>query len=137
MFRQLDHLLSAETSVDSWYDDGCVIATEILEDFRSEDWNLLSREVLGKPIDWQKKLAYCLDSTQDTRELEVLLSLISVDDTELIEICIDTLRSYTSPEHKKRIINHPLVIERANSALSGAGNATKKIIEDFLRNITV
>lgn len=137
MFKQLDHLLSAETSVDSWYDDGCVIATEILEDFAPEDWDLLIREASGKPLDWQKKLAYCLDSAQNTKELEVLLSLIAVDDKELIEICIDTLRSYTSSEHKKRIINHPLVIDRAHSALSGAGHATKKIIEDFLRGITV
>ena len=30
MYKELDNLLSAETTVDSWYDDGCVIAIEIL-----------------------------------------------------------------------------------------------------------
>ncbi len=30
MYKQLDNLLSAVTTVDSWYDDGCIIAAESL-----------------------------------------------------------------------------------------------------------
>lgn len=37
MYRELDNLLSAITTVDSWYDDGCTIASEILSEFNKED----------------------------------------------------------------------------------------------------
>ncbi|WP_307394664.1 hypothetical protein [Paenibacillus anaericanus] len=30
MYKELDNLLSADTTVDSWCDDGCVITNEIL-----------------------------------------------------------------------------------------------------------
>ncbi|WP_312857364.1 hypothetical protein [Neobacillus endophyticus] len=55
MFRELDNLLSAETTEDSWYDDGCEIAREILLEFNPIDWEVLSKKVLSKPLEWQKK----------------------------------------------------------------------------------
>lgn len=39
MYKQLDNLLSAVTTVDSWYDDGCIIAAESLEEFGQSDWD--------------------------------------------------------------------------------------------------
>ncbi|WP_434748742.1 hypothetical protein [Paenibacillus amylolyticus] len=137
MYKQLDNLLSAETTVDSWYDDGCVIATEILEGFKPDDWDILSREVLSKPLNWQKKLAYCLDSTREMHEFELLISLLTVEDRELFEICIDTLRSYTSPDHKQRLMDEPLLLERMDGALSGAGIAERRVLEDFLRGLII
>ncbi|MEK3826105.1 MULTISPECIES: hypothetical protein [Paenibacillus] len=137
MYQQLDNLLYAETTVDSWYDDGCVIATEILEDFKLGDWDILSREVLSKPLSWQKKLAYCLDSTRERHEFELLLSLLTVEDRELLEICIDTLRSYTSPEYKQRLMHEPLLLERVATVLSGAGIAERRVLEDFLRGLII
>ncbi len=101
MYKDLDNLLSAETSVDSWYDDGCMIASEILSEFSTEDWQELARNVLTKPLEWQKKLAYCLDSNCTNYELQILLSLLNIQDEELFVICIDTLRSYTTPESIK------------------------------------
>lgn len=62
MYKELDILLSAETTLDSWYDDGCIIAGEVLSDFSQNDWKVLASNVLAKPIEWQKKLAYCMDS---------------------------------------------------------------------------
>ncbi|MCM3134379.1 hypothetical protein M3629_16415 [Paenibacillus polysaccharolyticus] len=137
MYKQLDHLLSAETTVDSWYDDGCVIATEILEGFNPDDWHILSREAWSKPLNWQKKLAYCLDSTREMHEFELLLSLMTIEDRELFVICIDTLRSYTSPEHKQRLMHEPLLLERVAAALSGAGIAERRVLEDFLRGLII
>ncbi|MDT9722145.1 hypothetical protein QVE09_24870 [Paenibacillus sp. ClWae2A] len=136
MYKQLDNLLSAVTTVDSWYDDGCIIAAEILEHFGQSDWDKVTIEVLDKPLYWKKKLAYCLDSTQHTQEFEILLSLLSVEDSELSEICIDTLRSYTSTEHKQRIINHPMILDRVHDAISGAGTASKNILGEFLKGLT-
>lgn len=54
MYKELDNLLSADTSVDSWYDVGCVIASEMLSEFNSSDWVELSNQVQNKPIEWQK-----------------------------------------------------------------------------------
>jgi len=135
MYKQLDNLLSAVTTVDSWYDDGCIIVAESLEEFGQSDWDQLTIEVLNKPLYWKKKLAYCLDSTQHTQEFEILLSLLSVEDSELFEISIDTLRSYTSTEHKQRIINHPIILDRVHNAISGAGTASRKILEEFLKGL--
>ena len=52
--KELDHLLSADTTEDSWYDDGCIIASEILSKFSTKDWETLSNNVLTKSLDWQK-----------------------------------------------------------------------------------
>ena len=42
MYKELDSLLSADTTVDSWYNDGCLIATELLAQFSPRDWDELS-----------------------------------------------------------------------------------------------
>lgn len=34
MYRELDNLLSEESTVDSWYDDGFLIAQSIMNDFQ-------------------------------------------------------------------------------------------------------
>lgn len=101
MYKELDNLLSADTSVDSWYDDGCVIASAMLSEFNPSDWVELSNQVHHKPIEWQRKLAYCLDNECNVNEFNILLSLLSTNDEELFEICIDTLRSFTNQEIKK------------------------------------
>ncbi|MFS0881809.1 hypothetical protein [Metabacillus niabensis] len=135
MYKDLDNLLSAETSVDSWYDDGCMIASEILSEFSTEDWQELARNVLTKPLEWQKKLAYCLDSNCTNYELQILLSLLNIQDEELFVICIDTLRSYTTPESIKIIVENHIILKRVNELIPKSGVAVKKILEDFLVNL--
>ncbi|WP_437137718.1 hypothetical protein [Bacillus safensis] len=84
MFRELDNLLSADTTVDSWYDDGCLIASEILSDFSLNDSEELSNQVLNKSIEWQRKIAYCLDNECNEYELNILRDFLSnTNDTEL------------------------------------------------------
>ena len=135
MYRELDTLLSADTTEDSWYDDGCIIASEILSEFSKQDWEELSSKVLTKSIDWQKKLAYCMDNDNNIDELKILLTLLTVDDEELFEICIDSLRSFATPESKQMILDNPSIIHRANDLLPKASIPVKKIIEDFLVKI--
>ncbi|MCM3025305.1 hypothetical protein M3584_00225 [Bacillus safensis] len=109
MFKELDNLLSADTTVDSWYDDGCLIASEILSEFSLNDWEELSNQVLNKPIEWQRKIAYCLDNECNEYELNILIGLLNTNDKELFEICIDTLRSFPIEESKKLILKHPQI----------------------------
>ncbi|MGM0816390.1 MULTISPECIES: hypothetical protein [Bacillus] len=135
MYKELDNLLSADTTVDSWYDDGCVIASEILSDFSLNDWKELSNHVLNKPIEWQRKIAYCLDNECNEYEFNILMDLLNTNDTELFEICIDTLRSYPIEESKKMILNHPQILEHVNHLLTTANPPAKIVLQDFLSKI--
>ncbi|MBU5246985.1 hypothetical protein KQI37_15065 [Bacillus halotolerans] len=135
MYRELDNLLSAETTEGSWYDDGCIIASDILSDFRADDWGKLKSEVLTKPLEWQKKLAYCMDNNGSSHEFSILLSLLSIDDEELFEVCIDSLRSFVTPESKQMILNDPFILQRINDKLPKASAPVKKILEDFLEKV--
>ncbi|MCY8238600.1 hypothetical protein MOC43_15755 [Bacillus inaquosorum] len=135
MYRELDNLLSAETTEGSWYDDGCIIASDILSDFRADDWGKLKSEVLTKPLEWQKKLAYCMDNNGSSHEFSILLSLLSIDNEELFEVCIDSLRSLVTPESKQMILNDPSILQRINDKLPKASAPVKKILEDFLEKV--
>ncbi|WP_342436456.1 hypothetical protein NSS79_24255 [Paenibacillus sp. FSL L8-0436] len=135
MYKELDNLLSADASVDSWYDDGCVIASEMLSEFTPSDWVELSNQVQNKPIEWQRKLAYCLDNECNVNEFNILLSLLSTNDEELFEICIDTLRSFTNQEIKKMILDNPNILQRINDSLHTASLPAKKMLQDFLSKI--
>ncbi|KAA9002078.1 hypothetical protein F4V43_13535 [Paenibacillus spiritus] len=135
MFKELDNLLSAEATVDSWYDDGCVIASEILLEFSPSDWDELSNQVLSKPIEWQRKIAYCLDNKCNVHELNILISLLSTNDSELFEIGIDTLRSYSNQESRNMILDNTQILQRVNDLLPTASIPVRKILEDFRAKI--
>ena len=94
MYEELDTLLTQETTEDSWYDDGYLIARDIMNEFESEDWNQLLENVESKNLDWKKKLAYAIDNQLIEEELLVMAQLIHTDDDELLEQCIDSLRSF-------------------------------------------
>ncbi|MGG3858240.1 hypothetical protein ABET41_09765 [Metabacillus fastidiosus] len=135
MYRELDKLISAYVTEDSWYDDGCIIASEILIEFSPKDWEELSIQVHTKPLEWQKKLAYCMDSNCNMYEMIILLSLLPTEDDELFEICIDTLRSFTAPESKEKILKDPSILLRVTDMLSKVSIPVKKVLEDFLIKI--
>lgn len=132
MYKELDHLLSADSTVDSWYDEGCVIACEILSEFSLSDWDELSNQVLEKPIEWQRKIAYCLDSKCNEHELNTLISLLDTNDKELFEICIDTLRNYSSEKYKKIIASKPQILQRVNALLPTVSKPVRRTLMDFL-----
>lgn len=54
MYRELDNLLSEESTIDSWYDDGFLIAQSIMNDFSKDDWEKLSNDILNKDLEWKK-----------------------------------------------------------------------------------
>ncbi|MCW4358143.1 hypothetical protein K3L72_10145 [Bacillus altitudinis] len=133
MYIELDKLLSADTTVDSWYDEGYILVSEILSYFSLNDWEELSNQVRNKPIEWQRKIAYCLDNECNEYELNILIDLLNINDKELFEICIDTLRSFPIEERKKLILEHPQILERANHLLATTENSpVKLVLQDFL-----
>lgn len=137
MYKELDELLLEETTVDSWYDDGFSIAQDILNQFSSNDWQELSNEVLNKDLDWQKKLVYCIDNQEIEEELNIICKLILIDDEELFEMCIDALRAFDNELGHSFIKKNPQIIMEVEKRMDVAGNATKRVLEDFLRKFTI
>ena len=137
MYNELDELLSEETTVDSWYDDGFSIAQDILNQFSSYDWQELLNEVLSKDLDWQKKLVYCIDNQSIEEELNIICKLIFIDDEELFEMCIDALRAFDNELGGSFIKKNPEIIIEVQKRMDIAGNATKRILEDFLKKFTI
>jgi len=137
MYKELDNLLLAETTIDSWYDEGFLIAQNIMNDFSENDWEKLSNDVLNKDLEWQKKLVYCLDNQIIKEELEIIGKLFCIKDDELLEMCIDALRSFDNEMGHSYVKMHPQIIEEAAKRIDKAGNATKRMLQYFLETFTV
>ena len=114
MYRELDNLLSEESTVDSWYDDGFLIAQSIMNDFSKDDWEKLSNDILNKDLEWKKKLVYCLDNQIIQEELEIIGKLL-----------------HNEMGHSY-IKMHPEIIKEAKERMDTAGNATKRMLQCFL-----
>lgn len=106
MFRKLDMILSYNDTMDYWYDEGFCYARKILEDFSEDDWKALSAVIRSKSVDYQKKLVYCFDGSDEPHELKIIEKLLSVDDDELFIMCVDSLRDFSADTLKnKRLID--------------------------------
>ncbi len=67
-----------------------------------------------------KKLAYCLDNQIIEEDLNIIFKMILIDDEELFEMCIDTLRAfeYGNPESfsiKSILLSLNFIISRISS----------------------
>lgn len=74
MCKELDKLLSGNFSEDSWYDDSCCIAEELIDDFSENDWLI------------------CLVNDKNTHELGILLQLVDTKYDKLFELVVNSLR---------------------------------------------
>jgi len=132
MYSELDNLLSKEVTIDSWYDDGFLIAQDIMNKFYNADWIKLSEEVLNKDLKWQKKLVYCLDNQLIEEELEIISKMLCVKDDELLEMCIDVLRAFDNELGHSYIKMHPEIISEAKKRMSAVDSVTKMMLKSFL-----
>lgn len=132
MFEELDDLLSQNVTEDSWYDDGYLIAQDILNDFSKAEWKHLNEVILSKNIEWQKKIVYCLDNQLIEEELNIICKLLQIEDKELLEMCVDTLRSFDNTVGHQFMKKNPQVIQMVENKIEGAGLVEKKILENFI-----
>lgn len=132
MYNELDDLLSEQAVIDSWYDDGFLIAQDIMDEFTNDDWQQLSEEVLKKDLEWQKKIVYCLDNRLIQEELEIIGKLFLVQDNELMEMCIDTLRAFDNEIGHQFIKRHPEIIKEVKEKKNIVGSVTRTIFQSFL-----
>lgn len=136
MFKEFDEYISEfeadDFAIDYWYDEGVFIAQEMLQDFTEEDWNVLSLNLPVKSIGWKRRLAYCLHDGENIKQLEILLELIDSDDSELFELVVDSLRSFSNEESRSIIQNNEKLILKVKELLPSVGDVTKKIFQEFL-----
>lgn len=132
MYTELNSLLEQNVTDDAWYDDGFLVAQDIMNNFVAEDWKRLGEEVLSKDIEWQKKLAYCIDNQLIEKELNIICKLLQVKNDELLEMCVDSLRSFDNEVGHLYIKNNPQIIQMVKSRIKNAGTIEKIILEKFL-----
>ncbi len=133
MFEKLDNYINdfetEDFAVDYWYDEGFLIAEEMLEKFENDDWEKLIQVLPSRTIGWKRRLAYCLHDSSDLKQLEILLVLIDTDDMELFEILVDSLRSFK--DNKAMVQNNSLIIKKIETLMPKVGEVTKKIFQEF------
>lgn len=138
MFNEFDKYISefAEENfaVNYWYDEGVDMAEKMLCEFKEDDWKILLEKVSERTIEWQKRLAYCMHDKNNLNQLKVLLNLIETDDSELFEIVVDSLRSFTSKESLNLIQVDSRIISKIEELMCKAGDATRRVFEEFLNN---
>ncbi|WP_193726036.1 hypothetical protein [Anaerosacchariphilus polymeriproducens] len=88
--------------------------------------------VLNKDLDWQKKLVYCLDNQRSVEELNIICKLISFDDEELFEMCIDALRAFDNELGRSFMKKNSEIIIEVEKRMVNKGYVTKRVLEDFL-----
>ena len=132
MYTELNSLLEQNVIDDAWYYDGFLVAQDIMNNFVAEDWKRLGEEVLSKDIEWQKKLAYCIDNQLIEEELNIICKLLQVKNDELLEMCVDSLRSFDNEVGHLYIKNNPQIIQMVKSRIKNAGTIEKIILEKFL-----
>ncbi|MBK5144469.1 hypothetical protein I2494_12190 [Budviciaceae bacterium BWR-B9] len=75
------------SSEDYWYDCGILEATELLNKFDENDWEVLIEQLKHKSILWQKRLVECLGDLHSSYELKVILELINTEDKDILVTC--------------------------------------------------
>lgn len=132
MFDEIDKLLSEDSSENSWYDDGCVDAEELLNKFTEEDWMNLSQNLMSKGNRYKIRLAYCIDEDTGMNGFNMLLELLNEND-EVAEYALDSLRSFDMKPYKDLIASNTAVIEKAENLLKNASLPVKLVLEAFLK----
>ena len=136
MYNEFDSLLEEETTIDSWYDDGFLIAQDILKQFSEKDWKLLINNVSNKDIEWQMKLAYCIDNQIIVEELQVIEKLMSSNDIELWKMCIDALRVFDNELGYEYVRKHPDIITEIKKRNEQLGAVEQRIFNDFIEKFS-
>lgn len=132
MYLEFDKYLSGYFTEDYWYDDGVMIAEEMLQKFEDGDWELLINEIKSKSIEWQTRYAYCIDvGINHEYALKSLMMLTETDDEELFVTVIDSLRCIVKIGDLSTTLSDDALIVRIDKLMSKCGVATKSILEDF------
>lgn len=131
----INDVLKENASEDYWYDVGVDEAQNMLKEFSREDWSLLRKLIKDKPVEWQKKVIYSFDGENAEQEIRAIFNVISTEDRELFEMCIDSLRCLVNEKTKSLILERPELLEKVQSLMFENNSITQKVYMDFLEKI--
>lgn len=135
MYDELDKYLLCNFPIDYWYDEGVDIAREIISGFKEYDWKILLEEISKKDVEWKKRIAYCLYNCENPYEWLLLVELLHTEDDELLEISLDSLRSFINKETTEFLINNPEMICKIKKLYYNSGRPTQIILKDLIKKI--
>lgn len=133
----INEVSTENASEDYWYDIGIDEAQNLLVRFLQEDWSLLRKLIKNKSVEWQKKVIYSFDGENAEQEIRVIFEVINTDDSELFEMCIDSLRCLVSENTRNLILETPELLERVQLLVLENNCMIKKIYKDFLGKIKI
>lgn len=122
--------------LNTWYDEGFTFVRELLNGFTELDWDKLISISKNRNIDWKKKLVYCLNGDYN-RGLELIREFIQINDRELQEMCIDSLRDYEATTLKKFILGNYIINEVLLDLKLNSGCVFKIILDDLMLKINM
>lgn len=125
----MNDFLDEDASPDFWYDVASEEASQILLEFTTQDWDELLKNIDFQPLEFKRKLVYCLGDGEDKNQLRVILELISSDDDELFTNCVDSLRSFRVDQIKTET---PDIVKMVENKIQEVGAPAKKIMKDFI-----
>lgn len=133
----INEVSTENASEDYWYDIGIDEAQNLLVRFLQEDWSLLRKLIKNKSVEWQKKVIYSFDGENAEQEIRVILEVINTDDSELFEMCVDSLRYLVNENTRNLILKTPELLERVELLVLENNCMIKKIYKDFLEKIKI
>lgn len=133
----INEVSTENASEDYWYDIGIDEAQNLLVRFLQEDWSLLRKLIKNKSVEWQKKVIYSFDGENAEQEIRVILEVINTDDSELFEMCVDSLRYLVNENTRNLILETPELLERVELLVLENNSMIKKIYKDFLEKIRI
>ena len=134
MYREFDEyiteFLSDDFCLDFWYDVAVVKASKMLEGFNQRDWDVLFQELKNKSLQWKKRVAYCIEYSENG--LKALLRIAETEDDELLQICIDSIRTMITSNNKEIILSNEILMKHINRLKSSSSDITKKVYQDII-----
>jgi hypothetical protein len=74
MLAEFDKSLGAEASF--WHDHNLEVASELLDQFSSDDWDALQRGLLARPPYWQERCAEAIGYEENEDGIDALIALL-------------------------------------------------------------
>lgn len=129
MFSDFENYLKLYFLTDYWYDEGIVIASDILANFNEQDWNDLKDRYNLNDHQWMIRCAEVLDSASHPVSSEILIKFLTSKDENIIVAAADSLRSKSIFQFPKDAIENLNILAKQGSEPVRAvvGNLLEKI----------
>lgn len=116
-----------------WYDVGFLEVQELLNNFSNDDWIKLEKMLPDSGLHFKRNLAYCLEGSNVDNELKILFKLLEIDDEELTEICIDSLRDFSTNDIRVNITNRIDLKTICEKLLKDNKKVVRQITIEFMK----